>query len=45
MQERVRLVNGRFSIKTRPGGGVFITIQVPLVRKEEHEATAFVIGR
>jgi two-component system, NarL family, sensor kinase len=30
MQERVRLVNGEFSLKTRPGHGVLITIQVPL---------------
>ena len=30
MQERVRLVNGEFSLKTRPGQGVLITIQVPV---------------
>jgi two-component system CheB/CheR fusion protein len=30
MQERVRLVNGRFSLKTSPGRGVFIAIDVPL---------------
>lgn len=30
MQERVRLVNGEFSLKTRPGHGVLIAIQVPL---------------
>jgi signal transduction histidine kinase len=30
MQERVRLVNGEFSIKMRPGHGVLIAIQVLL---------------
>jgi len=30
MQERVRLVNGEFSLKTRPGHGVLIAIRVPL---------------
>ena len=30
MQERVRLVNGELSLKTRPGHGVLITIHVPL---------------
>jgi two-component system CheB/CheR fusion protein len=30
MQERVRLVNGEFSIKSDPGHGVLITIHVPL---------------
>jgi signal transduction histidine kinase len=44
MQERVRLVKGEFSLKTRPGGGVLITIQVPLKQKEEADATALVTG-
>jgi signal transduction histidine kinase len=30
MQERVRLVNGELSLKTRPGHGVLIAIHVPL---------------
>ena len=30
MQERVRLVNGEFSVKSTPGHGVLITIHVPL---------------
>jgi len=30
MQERVRLVNGEFSVKTTPGHGVLITIHVPM---------------
>ncbi len=30
MHERVRLVQGRFSLKTAPGRGVLISIQVPL---------------
>jgi signal transduction histidine kinase len=30
MQERVRLVNGEFSLKTQPGHGVLIAIEVPL---------------
>jgi two-component system CheB/CheR fusion protein len=45
MQERVRLVNGKFSLKTRPGGGVLIAIHVPIGGKEEHESTAFVARR
>ena len=30
MQERVRLVRGDFSLKTRPGEGTIVTIRVPL---------------
>jgi hypothetical protein len=45
MQERVRLVDGKFSLKTRPGGGVLIAIHVPIDRKEEHEPTALVARR
>ena len=30
MQERVRLVQGRFSLKAEPGHGVHISVQVPL---------------
>jgi two-component system CheB/CheR fusion protein len=37
MQERVRLVNGEFSLKTRPGQGVFITIRVPLVMEKPQQ--------
>jgi two-component system CheB/CheR fusion protein len=45
MQERVRLVNGKFSLKTRPGAGVVIAVLVPIDGKEEHEPTALVAGR
>jgi signal transduction histidine kinase len=34
MQERVRLVNGEFSLTARPGHGVSIAIQVPLEPEE-----------
>ena len=30
MQERVRLVQGQFSLKTKPGHGLHISIQIPL---------------
>jgi two-component system CheB/CheR fusion protein len=35
MQERVRLVNGTFSLKSRPGHGVRIAIEAPLGPDEE----------
>jgi len=44
MQERVRLVNGEFSLTTQPGGGVLIDIQVPLKQMEETDAAASVAG-
>lgn len=31
MQERVRLLNGKFSLETAPGEGILISIQCPLV--------------
>jgi signal transduction histidine kinase len=30
MQERVRLVGGRFDVKSRPGRGTYLSIRVPL---------------
>jgi two-component system CheB/CheR fusion protein len=38
MQERVRLVQGRFSLSTQPGKGVHIFIHVPLPPGELNEA-------
>ena len=34
MEERVRLVNGTFSIRSRPGEGTLVKVRVPLHRKE-----------
>jgi two-component system CheB/CheR fusion protein len=45
MQERVRLVKGKFSLKTRPGDGVLIAIHVPIGGKEEYDSAAFVARR
>ncbi len=33
MNERVRLVNGRFSLKSKPGLGTRVTVEVPLSRE------------
>ncbi|MGH7555881.1 MAG: PAS domain-containing protein, partial [Longimicrobiales bacterium] len=30
IEERVRLVNGRLEVRSRPGGGTFLRVQVPL---------------
>jgi PAS domain S-box-containing protein len=30
IEERVRLVNGRLEVRSRPGGGTFLSVQVPL---------------
>jgi len=30
MQERVRLVGGRFDVRSRPGRGTYLSIRVPL---------------
>ena len=45
MQERVRLVKGKFSLKTRPGRGVLVVIHVPTGGKEAYDSAAFVARR
>ncbi len=35
MQERVRLLDGRFSVETQPGKGVLIAVQCPLPPEEQ----------
>ena len=44
MQERMRLVHGEFSMKTRPGHGVHIAIKVPLSVEEEVNASTVAVG-
>ena len=34
MEERVRLVNGTFSIRSQPGKGTYVNVRLPLSRKE-----------
>jgi len=34
MEERVRLVNGTFSIRSKPGGGTQVKVRVPLRQSE-----------
>ena len=38
MQERVRLVQGEFSLEAKPGRGVHISVQVPLAREGPNAA-------
>jgi PAS domain S-box-containing protein len=46
LRERVRLINGTFSIQSRSGEGTFITVRVPLTPKgTENEKTTNSIGR
>ena len=46
MGERVRIIAGEFSIKSRPGEGTLITVRVPLdQRGSENEETANFVGR
>ena len=46
MGERVRLIAGEFSIKSRPGEGTLITVRAPLdLRGSENEETANSVGR
>ena len=35
MEERTRLIHGRFRLRTRPGSGVSITVEVPLPAQSE----------
>jgi signal transduction histidine kinase len=34
MEERVRLLNGTFSIRSQPGKGTYVNVRLPLSRKE-----------
>ena len=34
MQERVRLVNGRFAIKSAPGRGTTVSVQIPFTKEQ-----------
>jgi PAS domain S-box-containing protein len=44
MQERVRLVDGRLTLESRPGDGTHVDVWVPVPRQEEHAPSGSVGG-